>query len=91
MVEVFKTNVGDPNSAKKIITLIHANFTGYIANFDLEDCDNILRIQCMDRSIEARSILQLMFDQGLHAEILLDTISAGHQMRSAFSEPIAAP
>jgi hypothetical protein len=91
MVEVFKTNVGNTFSAKKIVALIHTKFAGYTANFDLEDCDNILRIQSMDRSIEVRSILQLMKDQGLHAEILHDIIGAGHQWRSPLCEPIAAP
>jgi len=91
MVEVFKTNVGDSFSAKKIISLIHTHFTGYIANFDLEDCDRILRIQSIDRPIEAGDILQLMNDYGLYAEILMDTVSSGHQLRTARSEAIAAP
>jgi len=83
MVEVFKTNVMDTFSAKRIVALIHATFSGYTANFDLEDCDNILRIQSKDRPIEVRTIVQLMKEQGLQAEILHDIIGAGYQWRSA--------
>ena len=47
MVEVFKTNVKDQGVADKLIDQIHRIFIGYMANFDLEDCDNILRVKCM--------------------------------------------
>jgi hypothetical protein len=43
-VEVFKTNVADPNQAKWLVDQIERNFTGCKVNFDLDDCDRILRI-----------------------------------------------
>ena len=45
MVEVFKTNVKDPHHAAMLIDCIHKSFDGYNANFDLEDCDKILRVK----------------------------------------------
>ena len=45
MVEVFKTTVSDSYYAKLLLTRIHARFSFYLANFDLSDCDRILRVQ----------------------------------------------
>ena len=44
MVEVFKTNVHDVDQVNLLLNQIHNTFKGYKANFDLEDCDKILRI-----------------------------------------------
>jgi hypothetical protein len=74
MVEVFKTNVEDCDHAIWIIDRIHKTFTNYTANFDLEDCDNILRIKCVDASIESQFIINLVQKLGFYAEILQDKI-----------------
>ena len=74
MVEVFKTNVEDCDHASRIIDRIHKRFTNYAANFDLEDCDNILRVKCIDASIESKYIINLVHDLGFYAEILQDKI-----------------
>ncbi|HVM89026.1 MAG TPA: hypothetical protein VMT76_12625 [Puia sp.] len=49
MIEVFKTNVQEKHQAKKIIGLLQQHFPGSKINFDLEDCDKVLRIdsQCI--------------------------------------------
>ncbi len=44
MIEVFRTNVEDRTIAVDIIEMIHAVGMGYRANFDLGDCDRILRV-----------------------------------------------
>lgn len=74
MVEVFKTNVEDCDHATWIIDHIHKRFTNYKANFDLEDCDNILRVKFIDASIESQYIINLVQDMGFYAEILQDKI-----------------
>ena len=74
MVEVFKINVEDCDHAIWIIDRIHKTFTNYTANFDLEDCDNILRIKCVDASIESQFIINLVQKLGFYAEILQDKI-----------------
>lgn len=45
MVEVFKTNVEDPAQAAKLVGLLQKHITNSSVNFDLEDCDNVLRIE----------------------------------------------
>jgi hypothetical protein len=44
MVEVFKTNVKKVNEARKLIDLLSQHFPGSKINFDLKDCDKVLRI-----------------------------------------------
>ena len=74
MVEVFKTNVEDFEQANRIVDRIRETFAGYRANFDLEDCDSILRIQSMDAPLESQCIINMMQELGFDAEILEDTI-----------------
>ena len=50
MVEVFKTNVKDRDQAKMLIDQIQKTFTDFTANFDLEDCDKILRVKSTNPS-----------------------------------------
>jgi hypothetical protein len=74
MVEVFKTNVKDCDHATSILDRIHKTFTDYTANFDLEDCDNILRVKCSNAFIEPQCIIELVQDLGFYAEVLQDKI-----------------
>lgn len=71
MVEVFKTNVEDHQQAKILLEEIHKVFTGYKANFDLDDCDNILRVQSAG-TVQTRSLISLLKDFGSAAEVLPD-------------------
>ena len=45
MIEVFKTNIEEPEQAKKIISLLLHYFPGVKINIDLHDCDKVLRIE----------------------------------------------
>ena len=45
MVEVFKTNVRSIRKAKLIIQKLAEEYPAYKINFDLSDCDKILRVQ----------------------------------------------
>ena len=74
MIEVFKTNVTDQDVADQLIDQIHKTFIGYKANFDLQDCDNILRVKCMAGSIESTHLIYLLRKFGFNAEILKDEI-----------------
>lgn len=44
MIHVFKTSVKTDEDVKKLKTKLDKLYTGIKWNFDLEDCDNILRI-----------------------------------------------
>ena len=45
MVTVFKTTVSTMTKAKSIIEMLKAQLSGCKLNFDLEDCDKILRVE----------------------------------------------
>lgn len=45
MIEVFKTNVRHKETSMGIISILQEHFPGSRVNFDLEDCDKILRIE----------------------------------------------
>jgi hypothetical protein len=72
MVEVFKTNVSDPNQAIMILEKIHKNFAGYQANFDLEDTDRILRVKSANGVVQSSRLIDLLCDYGFNAEVLPD-------------------
>ena len=80
MIEVFKTNVNDNHHANMLLHEIHSRFSRYTANFDLADCDNILRVKCACGSVEPGLLIDLLRQHGFHAEILPDEIifSAGN-------------
>lgn len=48
IVEVFKTNVEKESDKNDVITVIQTQFPNYKINFDLEDCDKILRVEGID-------------------------------------------
>lgn len=73
-VEVFRTNVDDQDIAGAIVDMIHKTFDGYQANFDLDDCDRILRVQGIAETIDAVMIINLLQDYGFNAEILDDSV-----------------
>jgi hypothetical protein len=45
MIEIFKTNVDTVRQAETILALLHHHFPFAEVNFDLEDCDKILRVK----------------------------------------------
>lgn len=75
MIEVFKTNVQDHNHANMLVDQIHKTFTDYKANFDLHDCDNILRVKCTNGLIQPSLLINLLENYGFQAEILPDDIN----------------
>lgn len=72
MIEVFKTNVESHDQAMMLIDRIHKNFVDYNANFDLHDCDNILRIKSSGVFIQSDGLINFLKDFGFHAEVLPD-------------------
>ncbi|MEJ7738429.1 MAG: hypothetical protein WKF97_13450 [Chitinophagaceae bacterium] len=74
MVEVFKTNVTDQRCADILVDQIHTCFVDYSANFDLQDCDRILRVKSTNGLIESSSVINILKDWGYHAEVLPDEI-----------------
>jgi ketopantoate reductase len=72
MIEVFKTNVTNPDQASRLIDQIHHACREYKANFDLEDCDRILRVKSSTGQIRASFLIDLLENAGFRAEVLPD-------------------
>lgn len=62
MVEVFKTNVHDPAEAAMLVVLLQKLITNSLVNFDLEDCDKVLRIEGLD--ISPQLVTGILEDHG---------------------------
>jgi hypothetical protein len=72
-IEVFKTNVTHPHEAFIIETLIHEVYPSYRVNFDLEDCDNIMRIKSFGAPIQTQSVCNLLNRLGFEIDVLEET------------------
>ena len=48
MVEVFKTSISNAHDAIQMLEILHGFFPTYHFNFDLHDCDNILRVEASE-------------------------------------------
>ena len=72
MVEVFKTNVVCQEQAAVLLHQVHTTFPTCRANFDLQDCDRVLRVLDPACSINAVAIVALLQENGFWAEPLPD-------------------
>jgi hypothetical protein len=70
MIEVFSTNISCHEKARQLIEEIHTAFTGYRANFDLTDCDNILRIVYGNEHFEVLRFISWLNTKGCLATVL---------------------
>jgi len=68
VIEVFKTNVENASDASSIVQVLLQHFPGSRVNFDLQDCDRILRVEGKDFCVE--TILTFMKENGFHCSIL---------------------
>lgn len=74
MIEVFKTDVDCPAHAGVLVDIIQDLFPHYRANFDLQDCDRILRVVSTAGPVEAERLVQLVHAYGYSAEPLPDEV-----------------
>jgi hypothetical protein len=68
MIEVFKTNVQEKDRSRMLIQKLTEQFPASKINFDLEDCDKILRVEGKDFC--AHRIIELLKLNGHYCEIL---------------------
>lgn len=69
MIEVFKTNVQEVEQSIFIVGKLLEHYPNSAINFDLEDCDKILRVH--GSSISNQKIIELLDYYGYHCEVLL--------------------
>ncbi len=72
MVKVFKTDVQDGVAAGYIVFLLQQTFSHCRINFDLDDCDKILRMESQQELIEEAEIQLLIAGCGYYCEPLAD-------------------
>jgi hypothetical protein len=69
MVEVFKTNVQEVSEANKLVSLLLRHFPGSKINFDLHDCDKILRVE--GKNLATETVMVLVKENGFACDVLL--------------------
>ena len=67
-VEVFRTNVPNKKHADDIVSLLTLHFPNSKINFDLEDCDKVLRVEA--KSICIETIVALVTERGFVCDVL---------------------
>ena len=68
MVEAFKTNVQKKAQSKMLLSILSEAFPLFKINFDLSDCDKVLRVE--GDNMEALRIMILVKEYGFTCEIL---------------------
>jgi hypothetical protein len=68
MVEAFKTNVQKKAQSKMLLSVLSEAFPSFKINFDLSDCDKVLRVE--GDNMEALRIMILLKEYGFKCEVL---------------------
>jgi hypothetical protein len=68
MVEVFKTNVEKKAQSKMLLCILSKAYPSFKINFDLSDCDKVLRVE--GDNMEALRIVILVNEYGFKCEVL---------------------
>lgn len=69
MIEVYKTNVRTKTQSKKVMKLLKKTFSESNINFDLQDCDKILRVKGITHS-NTKKVINYLIQLGFKCEIL---------------------
>jgi hypothetical protein len=73
MVWVFKTTVKNKTQAKRVAPLLNGLLPPSAKwNFDLSDCDKVLRIESFHQTIDESIIIQIFENAGQGIEMLPD-------------------
>jgi uncharacterized sporulation protein YeaH/YhbH (DUF444 family) len=70
MVEVFKTSVQNDLQAMVVKKLLLKQNPSLEINFDLEDCDKILRIKNIKNTDDVSSVFKTLYETGIYIEML---------------------
>ena len=65
MIEVFKTNVQEVSEANKMVALLLEHFPGSRINFDMHDCDKVLRVEGND--VIPVKVMAVVNENGFHS------------------------
>lgn len=70
MIEIFRTNVSERAQAELVIAEIHKYASHHTANFDLDDCDRVLRVRAITGKVQCDLIIELVSNLGFSAALL---------------------
>lgn len=68
IVEIFKTTVLTEKEARETTRSLLRLYPIYKINFDLEDEENILRVEANQRKVETTDIIKYMIELGYNCE-----------------------
>lgn len=68
MIEVFKTNVQERTQAAQLVALLLHHFPGSKINFDLDDCDKVLRVE--GENFITGKVMMLVNENGFSCNVL---------------------
>jgi len=68
MIEVFKTNVQKKAQSKMLLSILSEAFPLFKINFDLSDCDKVLRVE--GDNMEVSTIMMLVKQHGFNCDVL---------------------
>ncbi|WP_432672686.1 hypothetical protein [Flavobacterium sp. SM2513] len=74
MIEIYKTNISRKKEARQVAKQFKKSFPNCRIDFDLEDCDRILRIDTFNEALNNTAVLQLVLECGFYIEVLADEI-----------------
>ena len=72
MVEIFKTSVNSKRQANKLLKSLSTCLPAYHFNFDLDNCDRILRAQSNGVPIETTRVIETVKDHEIEITLLED-------------------
>ncbi len=67
-IEVFKTNIQLPPQANAVCKALYIHFPAYTIDFDLEDCDRVLRVK--GANVAAEQVMNCVRASGFECDIL---------------------
>jgi len=70
VVEIFKTNVEDANKASHIVNKLRQQFPTCRFNFDLADCDRILRAESYNGTIDTEGVIEIAKKYSLEINLI---------------------
>jgi hypothetical protein len=68
-VEVFKTNVNEIETSEQLIQQVLNHYPHSRVNFDMEDCDRILRVEA--DMVVPEKIIEILTANGYLCEVLI--------------------
>jgi len=72
MIEVFKTNIIKKREARLILKQLLNMLPGAAVNFDLEDCDRVLRVESRSQNFDIRQVCGAVTKMGFDCHVLTD-------------------